>query len=140
MFLGDAILQYIQSTDEIGISELRKFQETCLCWWSTGAKEALKRLPIIHPFLSNIKWLWPSLQQYSLANQVQASAKVLQEVVKSDEIPVLLEEFMDYCVFPLSPDVKSIPEIDQYWHAVSKIKTSLKQLASPYFQHLLRLY
>ena len=37
-----------------------------------------------------MKWLQPSLEQYSLANQVQASAKVLQQVVKSDEIPVLL--------------------------------------------------
>ena len=85
-----------------------------MCWWSTAAKEALKGLPINHPLLSNMKWLQPSLQQYSLANQVQASAKVLQQVVKSDEIPVLLEEFMYYCVFLLSTTVKSIPEI--YWY------------------------
>lgn len=116
VFLGDATLQYIESTDEITTSELRKFQETCLCWWTTAAKEALRRLPIDHPLLSNIKWLQPCLQQYSLANQVQASAKVLQQVVKSGEIPVLLEEFMDYCVYPLSPAVKSIIEIDRYWY------------------------
>ena len=75
VFVGDAILQCIQNTDEICISELRKFQETCLCWWSTATKEALKRLPIHHPLLSKMKWLQPCLQQYSLANQVQASVK-----------------------------------------------------------------
>ena len=75
VFVGDATLQCIQNTDEICISELRKFQETCLCWWSTATKEALKRLPIHHPLLSKMKWLQPCLQQYSLANQVQASVK-----------------------------------------------------------------
>ena len=122
VFLGDATLQYLESTDEISASDLRKFRETCLCWWSTAAKEALKRLPMQHSLLSNIQWLQPSLQQYSLVNQVQASAKLLPQVIKVDEIHILMEEFMDYCISPLSPDMKSITEVDQYWHAVSKIR------------------
>ena len=32
VFVGDATFQCIQNTDEICIPELRKFQETCLCW------------------------------------------------------------------------------------------------------------
>ena len=122
VFLGDATLQYLESTDEISASDLRKFREACLCWWSTAAKEALKRLPMQHSLLSNIQWLQPSLQQYSLAKKVQASAKLLPQVIKVDEIHILMEEFMNYCISPLSPDMKSITEVDQYWHAVSKIR------------------
>ena len=122
VFVGDATLQYLEMTDEINTSDLRKFRETCLCWWSTAAKEALKRLPLEHPLISNVQWLQPSLQQYSLANQVQASAKLLPQVIKTDEIHIVMEEFMDYCISPLSPDVKSITEADKYWHAVSRIQ------------------
>ena len=121
-FLWDATLQHLESTDEMSASDLRKFREPCLCLWSTAAKEALKRLPMQHSLLSNIQWLQPSLQQYSLANKVQASAKVLLQVIKVDEIHIRMEEFMDYCISPLSPDMKSITEADQYWHAVSKIR------------------
>ena len=75
-----------------------------------------------HSLLSNIQWLHPSLQQYSLANQVQASAKLLPQVNTTEEIHILMEEFMDYCIYPLSPDAKSITEADEYWHAVSRIQ------------------
>ena len=48
VFIGDATLQHLESTDEISTSDMRKFRETCLFWWSIAAKEALKRLPLEH--------------------------------------------------------------------------------------------
>ena len=139
VYLGDATLQYLESTDETSASDLRKFRDTCLRWWSTAAKEALKRLPMEHSLLSNIQWLQPSLQQYSLANQVQASAKLL---ITTEEIHILIEECMDYCIYPLSPDVKSITE---YWHAVSRIQnltgdTRYPMLSTLCYLHWPRLY
>ena len=84
-----------------------------------------------HSLLSNIQWLQPSLQQYNLANQVQASAKLLPQVIKVDVIHILMEEFMDYCISPLSPDMKSITEADKYWHAVSKIQNLTRAMRYP---------
>ena len=50
------------------------------------------------------------------------SAKLSPQAVKTDEIHILMEEFMDYCISPLSSAVKSINQVDQYWHAVSRIQ------------------
>ena len=56
VFLGDATLQYLESTDEISALDLRKFRETCLCWWSTVAKRVVKKLPMEHSLLLNIHY------------------------------------------------------------------------------------
>ena len=72
--------------------------------------------------LRNIQWLHPGLQQYRLSNQVQTAAKLLPQVIKTEEISVLMEEFMDYCITPLPPEVKSITDVDRFLHAVGKMQ------------------
>ena len=48
-----------------------------------------------HKLLSNLKWLQPGLQQYSMAGQVLAAAECVPQVVQVGDKPNLQEEFMD---------------------------------------------
>ena len=122
VFVGDATLQYLESVDEITTADLKKFRETCLSWWCTAAKEALKRLAIEHSLLNNIQWLQPGVQQYGLANQVTTAAGYLPHVVTAENIHTLKEEFMDYCLSPLPLSLKTMTEVDKCWHAVSQLQ------------------
>ena len=69
-----------------------------------------------------MKWLQPSLQEYSLVNQVLLAADSLPQVITGDEKSELQEEYMDFCTSPLSSDIIAIKEVDAYWHAVSQVK------------------
>ena len=46
VFLGDATVQYVESTDEITSLDLKKIHETWLSCWSTASKQAFERLPM----------------------------------------------------------------------------------------------
>ena len=81
--------------------------------WS-AAKGAVKLLPMSHKLLSNLKWLQPGLQQYSMAGQVLAAAECVPQVIQVSDKPSLQEEFMDFCTSPLPPKVTSITEVDKY--------------------------
>ena len=72
---------------------MRTFRETIQAWWIATAKGAVKRLPTSHKLLSNIKWLQPGLQQYSMAGQVLAAAECVPQVVQVDDKPSLQEEY-----------------------------------------------
>ena len=105
---------------------MRKFRETIQAWWIAAAKEAVQRLPMSHKLLSNLRWLQPGLQQYSMAGKVLAAAECVPQVVQFDDKPSLQEEFMDFCTSPLPPKVTAITEVDKYWHAISQIKDCLE--------------
>ena len=92
---------------------MRKFRETIQAWWIAAAKGAVKRLPMSHKLLSNLKWLQPGLQQYSMPGQVLAEAECLPQVVQVGDKPSLQEEFMDFCTSPLPPKVTTITEVDK---------------------------
>ena len=79
-----------------------------------------------HKLHSNLKWLQPGLQQYSMAGQVLAAAECVPQVVQVGDKPSLQEEFMDFCTSPLPPKVTAITEEDKYWHAISQIKDCLE--------------
>ena len=79
-----------------------------------------------HKFLSNLKWLQPGLQQYSMAGQVLAAAECVPQVVQVGDKPSLQEELMDFCMSPLPPKVTAITEVDKYCHAISQIKDCLE--------------
>ena len=116
---------------------MRKFRKTIKAWWIAAAKGAVKRLLMSHKLLSNLKWLQPGLQQYSMAGQVLAAAELVPQVVQVGDKPSLQEEFMDFCTSPLPPKVTAITEVDNYWHAISQIKTSWKlSIATPHWKKL----
>ena len=79
-----------------------------------------------HKLLSNLKWLQPGLQQYSMDGQVLAEAECVPQVVQVGDKPSLQEAFMDFCTSPLPPKVTAITEVDKYWHAISQIKDCLE--------------
>ena len=61
-----------------------------------------------------------------MAGQVLAAAECVPQVVKFGGKPSLQEEFIDFCMSPLSPKVMAITEVDTYWHAISQIKDCLE--------------
>ena len=77
-----------------------------------------------HKLLSNLKWLQPGLQQYSMAGQVLAAAECVPQVVQVGDKPSLREEYMDFCTSSLPPKVTAITEVDK--HAISQIKDCLE--------------
>ena len=105
---------------------MRTFSETIQAWWIAAAKGAVKRLPMSHKLLSNLKWLQPGLQQYSMASQVLAVAECVPQVVQVGDKYSFQEEFMDFCTSPLPPKVTAIIQVGKYWHAISQIKDCLE--------------
>ena len=67
-------------------------------------KTTSSRLPLQNIFLANMKWLQPSLQEYSLVNQVLLATDSLSQVITGDEKSELQEEHIDFCTSPLSSD------------------------------------
>ena len=59
-----------------------------------------------YSLLSNIRW------QYSLANQVTTAANCFPHVVQVENIHILAEEFMDYCLSSLPITIKSVMEVE----------------------------
>ena len=53
-----------------------------------------------HKLLSNLKWLQPGLQQYSMAGQVLAAVECVPQVVQVGDKPSLQEELTDSCTSP----------------------------------------
>jgi hypothetical protein len=116
VFVGYTTQQYLESVlDEVSSTEIKVFSKACLAWWYTASKEAIKRLPLEHALLTHIQWLQPGVQQFDLSSQVENAAGCMSQVIPTTDIPVLLEEYMDYCTFTLSPSIKAIPEVDMYW-------------------------
>ena len=79
-----------------------------------------------HKLLSNLKWLQPGLQQYSMAGQVLAAEECIPQVVQVGDKPSLQEEFMDICMSPPPPKVTAITMVDKYWHTINQIKDFLE--------------
>ena len=128
VFVGHATQQYLESVmDDVSSTEIRVFRKTCLTWWSTAAKGAIKRLPLDHALLTNLQWLQPGIQQFDLSTQVTNAARCMPQVI---DVPVLLEEYMDYCTSTLSPSIKAIPEVDLYWHAIRDKASRYPQLST----------
>ena len=126
VFIGYNTLSYLEEEDGLSSEDVRKFRETIQAWWIAAAKGAVKRLPMSHKLLSNLKWLQPGLQQYSMAGQVLAAAECVPQVVQVGNKHSLQEEFIDFCMLPLPPKVAAITEVDKYWHAISQIKDCLE--------------
>ena len=116
VFVGHSTLSYLEQAlnDSISTGELRSFRETVRNWWYISSKEALKRLPLQDKFLMSLKWLQPGQNQYTLMNQVLEVAKHLPQVIKTDDLSTLQEEFMDFCTSPLSPKLNNVKEVDRY--------------------------
>ena len=118
--MGHNTQQYLESVlDDVSSHELNVFRKTCLAWWYTAAKEALKRLPLEHSLLRSIKWLQPGIQQYDVSSQVANAARCMPQVVATAVIPT---QYMEYCTTTLTPSVKAISEVAVYWHAISMIQ------------------
>ena len=124
VFIGHNTLSYLE--EEFGLSsEDVRIRDTIQAWW-IAAEGAVKRLPMCHKLLSNLKWLQPGLPQYSMAGEVLAAAECVPQVVQVGDKPSLQEEFMDFIMPPLPPKVTAITEVDKYWHAISQIKDCLE--------------
>ena len=111
VFIGHNILSYLEEVDGLSSEDVRKFRETNQTWWIAAAKGVVKRLPMSHKLLSNLKWLQPGLQQYSMAGQVLAAAECVPQVIQVGDKPSLQMEFMDFWS-PLPPKVMAITEVD----------------------------
>ena len=64
-----------------------------------------------HELLDNISWMLPFTTDYTKAGQVLS---VANHSHKSDEIPVLDEEYTDFCTCDLPFPKESITSIDEY--------------------------
>ena len=126
--LHEVFIGHNTLSEEDGLSseDARNFRETIQAWWIAADQGAVKRLPMSHKLLSNLKRLQPGLQQYSMASQVLAAAECVPQVVQVGDKPSLQEEFMDFCTSPLPPKVTAITEVDNYWQAISQIKDCLE--------------
>ena len=126
VFVDHNTLSYLEEEDGLSSEDVRKFRETIQAWWIAAAKGAVKRLPMSHKLLSNLKWLQPGLEQCSMAGQVLAAVEYVPQAVQVGDEPSLQEEFIDFCMSPLPPKVTTITEVDKYWHAISQIKDCLE--------------
>ena len=126
VFVGHNTLSHLEEEDGLSSEDVKKIRETIQVRWIAAAKGAVKRLPISHKLLSNIKWLQSGLQQYSMAGQALAAAECVPQIVQVGDKLSLQEKFMDFCTLPLPPKVVAITEVDKYWHAISQIKDCLE--------------
>ena len=113
VFVGHNTLSYLEEEDRLSSEDVIKFRETIQAWWIAAAKGAVKRLPMSRKLLSNLKWLQPGLQQYSMAGPVLAAAERVPQAVQVGDKPSVQEEFMDFCTSPLPPKVMAITEVDK---------------------------
>ena len=73
--MGHNTLSYLK--EENGLSyDVRKIRETIQASWIAAAKGDIKQLPVSYKLHSNLKWLQPGLQQYSMAGQVLVQQRV----------------------------------------------------------------
>ena len=124
VFIGHSTLSYLEEEGGLSFDDVRKFRKTIQAWWIAAAKGAVKRLPMSHKLLSNLKWLQPGLQQYSMAGQVLSAAECVPQVVQAGDKPSLQEEFMDFCTSPLPPKVTALTEVDNIGMQSAKSKTA----------------
>ena len=87
VFVDHNTLSYVEEEDGLSSEDVRKFRETIQAWWIAAAKGAVKRLPMSHKLFSNLRWLQPGLQQYSMAGQVLAAAECVPQVVQIGNKP-----------------------------------------------------
>ena len=121
VFIGHRTAKYLEDNDSLSTSDAKKFREVCSTFWLTAVKEAMKRLPLAHPILSNLKWLQPGSQDYSRLPELLSVADSLPQVVGQAEKPTLQEEFMDFCTFRLPDCATTQTVVDKYWHSVSEV-------------------
>ena len=69
--------------------------------------------------LQNLQWLAPGMKNYELLQQVLAIGKRLPQVIPTEQLPVLQEEFLDYSTSTLPQASESSL---QYWHFIESIK------------------
>ena len=62
------------------------------------------------------------MQQYEMLSQIIYAAACLPQVVKTEEKPVLQEEFIDYCMYAFSDEVKREKEVCKHWHKVGAVQ------------------
>lgn len=121
VFVGHQTAKYLEDNDSLSTADAKKFREVCSTFWLTAVKEAMKRLPLTHPVLSNLKWLEPGVQDYSRLSELLSVADSLPQVVDQADKPLLQEEFMDFCTFHLPDNITTQTDVDKYWHSVSSI-------------------
>ena len=85
VFIGDKARRYLNRENELQNSEKRAFYETCQKFWLTGAKYAVKKLPINSDLFTNLSWLTPRVYDYSMLNQVTAISQWLPQVLHETE-------------------------------------------------------
>ena len=127
VFTGDKAQRYLDGEHDRQANEIGMFYETCRQFWLTGAKYAVKKLPIDSDFLNSLSWLPPRIRDYSMLNQVVAISQGLPQVIKEEEMAQLEEEFMDYCTsdHTLELDVTLITAIDTYCTELGKYRIVL---------------
>ena len=103
VFIGPNTLSFLEEEDGLSSEDVGKFRKTIQACWIAAAKGAFKRLTLSHKLLSNLKWLQPGLQQYSMAGQMLIAAECVPQLVQDGDKPSLQEEFMDFCMLPLPP-------------------------------------
>ena len=106
VFVKHQTMKYVEDEVSLATSDIHQFREHCQAWWATAVKEAIRRLPLGHALLCNSHWLQPGLQQYEMLSQILCAAACLPQVVKTEEKSVLQEEFIDYCMYAFSDEVK----------------------------------
>ena len=62
VFIGHHAMQYLEDEVALTTSDIHQFRESCLCWWVTAVKEAVKRLPLRDALLCNLQWIQPGQQ------------------------------------------------------------------------------
>ena len=129
VFIGDKARRYLDGEYDLQANEIRMFYETCRQFWLTGAKYAVKKLPIDSDSLNSLSWLHPRIHDYSMLNQAVAISR-LPQVINEEERAQLEEEFMDYCTsdHTLQLDATLTTAIGTYWHKIGQIQDSTGKL------------
>ena len=125
VFVGHNTLSYLEEEGGLSSEDVRTFRETIQAWWIAAAKGAVKRLPMSHKLLPNLKWLQPGLQQYSMAGQVLAAAECVPQVVQVGVKPSLQGEY-GFLYAAIPSKVTAITEVDKYRYAISQINDCLE--------------
>ena len=121
VFVGVKAQRYLRDSD-LSNTEIKDFQRSRPNFWITGASYAIKKFPVSHELLDNISWMLPFTTDYTKAGQVLSVAKSLPQVIKSDEIPVLDEEYMNFCTCDLPFPKEYITPVDEYWNKICMIR------------------
>ena len=135
VFVGVKAQRYLRDSD-LSNTEIKDFPRSCQKFWIAGASYAMKKLPVSYELLDYISWMLLFTTDNTKAGQVLSVAKSLPQVIKSDEIPVLDEEYMDFCICDLPFPKESITPIDEYWNKIGMIRDISGEFRYPLLSRL----